>query len=361
MHLLLLAACTQPPTLQASAAWVPSPCGQQEIAVSIQTEPGVQLTLERLGQPPLSGVADAQGQLTLSMPLEQYGRLTLRGDNGSEPSTLSVPPPPPTVQNRATVGKLTGKLSVANFCLSAGDARPACKLGMDPWGVGMGAVPDGATLNVGAQSGSKEPGKATVWVPVPLDSLASWDFGVFNQPLEQCPHLAITGVSAEVEGTTYSGEVWTGRVGAEHALAQALGETLSGSPWPPAPTSDVALILHRSSDAPEANHSFVGWSGEPGPLSDVRFLVRRTESKVELGSCGIYTEERTGAQREVFDSRRDLQVQVFERHTGALLSETTVQGKNAGCGPIAFGVAQGSALPEEKAQAWIDAELSALR
>lgn len=356
--LSLLLACTSPPSLQAESQWVAGPCGHLDIAVQIQSEPGVPLVVNRAGQSPLSGQADAAGGWRVQFPAEEFGSLSVLAGSEGEQTVLQVPSPGPILRNESRISTASGKPYVKTTCARPGEQQVACKMSVQPGGVDLGGgVPRGSVLEVEGARLELAEGVVGSALPIGMAGLADWDLGVFSDG-SHCPYLPVPGVAVTVKGTRYEGEVWTTRVGADYAIGQALGGTLNGSPWPVPATGQVALIVQRGNDHPEASHSFLRWEGEPQTLSDVRWIGRQTASRVQLGSCGTYVEEGTGAQREVLDSRRDLHVELVERASGVVLAETTLKGKNAGCGPIAFGASQGSALPEAAAQAWFEAQLA---
>ena len=65
----------------------------------------------------------------------------------------------------------------------------------------------------------------------------------------------------------------------------------------------------------------------------------------------------SGEQSEVFETRTDHRVELIERASGEVLGETTIHGRRSGCGPLAFSTLQRSEVPQERADAWIAAEL----
>lgn len=358
--LLALCACTKPPVVDTSAEWVVGECAQLSVKIVVNTEPKAEVTLLAKRGADRKVIADEKGVVTFVLPQEELESFRVRVNNG-EVTVTHVASPPPRIMTRVLPHHKNkdGPPHFANSCGTAAGRRYACSVSLDKGGVTLGGGAGyGSTISLAGKEATSLEGKGFPSVPVPFDIVKTWDLSVFSSE-SKCPHVTIPGVQVKVKGTVYVGDVWASRLTADWSIAHAFGESLAGKPWSQPATGNSALVLSRHSE--KAPHGFVRWDGDPKILSDIKYLVRETSLRKTLGSCGMYRKDRSSEKVEVFDKRRDLKIEIFERATGKLLGDTHIRGKRAGCTSIVFSRVRIPKNPRKRADIWIGKQLRKLR
>lgn len=348
----LLAGCSGPPEVSAETTWKLDPCGETQLLVTARSAPGTEVQLTRFDE---HGVTDENGVVTFELPKDaMLGGARIIAGSGSTTQSVAVEEAPGVLVNHFGAGVF------GTSCLGAGRSTTACTVNA---GGGQIFSTTADALEVADQVA--EPGSTHGrGLDLTIDHIADWDFAALSAD-EACPHLTVDEVRVRKDGATFEGDVWVTSDEARHLLARALGDAMNDGGWGPSATGQVAMVLGRGTVGGPAG--FERFIGEPGPVTDIRYVVTLTASSEDLGSCGTYVDRETGATIEMYEKRRDLDVSIVERESGAVLQSAHFTGQRTGCSRVAvtsspYGTAGFRAeLPTAAAQAWVDEQVALLR